>query len=351
MAVNRDTLRLLDGMRVSMLQPVDAAAAALIRAWGVAWNELAGEWDAALQDLVAASKDGKWPSRRQVARAKRAQKAMATTRAALLDLSRNLPVVVTQALPAMTRDAVDWSNRITASQYPAQAGTAAQVIGTFDRVDDAALDAIVKRTTEQVTSLASPLSAQAEQAMRSVLIRGIAVGDNPRSAATLMLDRVQGAFEGGRNRALVIARTEMLDAHRAAGHAQDNANADVLQGWQWVAELDKRTCESCWGQHGSMHDLDEPGPLDHQQGRCARVPVAKSWKDLGFDIEEPPSILPDAKQVFDGLPREDQVAIMGTKKLELLQSGKAYWADLSKRRTTPGWRDSFAPTPASDLAA
>jgi SPP1 gp7 family putative phage head morphogenesis protein len=351
MAVNRKTLRLIDGMRISMLQPVDAAAASIIKAWGTAWNELAGEWGAALADLVAASKDGRWPTRAQVNRAKRAQKAMAKTRAALLDLSTDLPVVVTQALPAITADAVDWSQRITASQYPAQAGTTAEVIATFDRVDDAALDAIVKRTTGQVTSLARPLSAQAEQAMKSVLIRGIAVGDNPRSAAKLMLDRVQGAFEGGRNRALVIARTEMLDAHRAAGMAQDKANADVLQGWQWVAQLDKRTCPSCWGQHGSMHDLDEAGPLDHQQGRCARVPVAKTWRQLGFDLDEPASILPDAKATFDALPREDQLAIMGAKKLELLDKGKVTLGDLSKRRTTPGWRDSFAPTPLADLAA
>ena len=351
MAVNRETLRLLDGMRVSMLQPVDAAAAAIITAWGTAWNELAAEWADALDELIATSKDGRWPTRAQITRAKRAQKALATTRDALHALSQDLPVVITQALPAMTRDAVEWSQRITASQYPVTAGTTAQVIATFDRVDDAALDAIVKRTTEQVTSLARPLSAQAEQAMRSVLIRGVALGENPRTAATTMLTRVGGAFDGGRNRALVIARTEMLDAHRAAGQAQDLANASVLKGWQWVAQLDRRTCPSCWAQHGSTHDLTESGPNDHQQGRCARVPVTKSWRDLGFDIDEPASILPDARAVFDGLPHEDRVAIMGAKRLDLLDSGHIGWGDLTQRRTTDGWRDSFAPTPVKDLAA
>jgi SPP1 gp7 family putative phage head morphogenesis protein len=349
MAVNRTTLRLLDGMRVAMLAPVDATAAAVIRAWGAAWNELAQEWDEALQDLVAASKDGRWPSRRQVTRARRAQRAMATTRAALMDLAADLPVQVTQALPAMTADAVEWSNRITASQYPAQAGSAAEVITTFDRVDDAALDAIVKRTTQQVTALSVPLSPQAEQAMKSVLIRGIAVGDNPIEAAKLMLNRVEDAFNGGRNRALVIARTEMLSAHREAGWVQDKANAEVLQGWQWVAALDSRTCPSCLAKHGTMHPVDEPGPYDHQQGRCARLPVSKSWKDLGFDLEEPASILPDSKAWFDRLPDEDQVAIMGKARLDLLRSGKVSWDDLTKKRTTPGWRDSWAPTSVKDL--
>jgi SPP1 gp7 family putative phage head morphogenesis protein len=251
----------------------------------------------------------------------------------------------------MTADAVQWSNRITASQFPIQAGSPAQIIATFDRVNDAALSAIVRRTTEQVTSLSMPLSAQAEQAMKSVLVRGVAVGENPRTAAARMLDRVEGAFNGGRNRALVIARTEMLDAHRAAAALQDKANASVLAGWEWVAQLDRRTCPSCWAQHGSRHPLDEQGPNDHQQGRCARVPVTKSWRELGFNIDEPASILPNARQVFDNLPQEHRLAIMGAKRLDLLDSGQIGWSDLSVKRSTAGWRDSYAPASLADLAA
>lgn len=351
MSVNRRTLRLLDGLRISMLQPVDAACAALITSWGTAWNELSDEWAQALADLVAASKDGQWPSRRQVTRARRVQAALEHTRERLLGLSLDLPVVVTQALPEMTDEAAAWVRRIAASQYPTEAGTAAQVAAGFDKVSPDALDAIVKRTTGRVTSLARPLSAQAEQAVRSTLIRGIALGENPIETAKLMLNRVEDSFNGGRNRALVIARTEMLDAHRSAGHAQDKAMADVLQGWQWVAQLDTRTCPSCWSRHGSVHDLDEAGPEDHQQGRCARVPLTKSWKDLGFDIEEPASILPDSRAVFDALPQEQRLAIMGKARLDLLDSGKVGWSDLSAKRVTPGWRDSWAPRPVSDLAA
>src|SRR3546814_11471968 len=74
----------------------------------------------------------------------------------------------------------------------------------------------------------------------------------------------------------------------------------------WVAQLDRRTCPSCWSQHGSKHALDEPGPLDHQQGRCARLPVTRSWRDLGFDIDDPPSVVPDAETTFRGMRRGDQ---------------------------------------------
>jgi hypothetical protein len=83
-------------------------------------------------------------------------------------------------------------------------------------------------------------------------------------------------------------------------------HADVLRGWEWLAAMDERTCPSCWAQHGTIHTLDEPGPNDHPQGRCARNVLTKSWADLGFDITEPPSVTPDAQTVFDGLSAEQQ---------------------------------------------
>ena len=351
MAINRETLRLLDGMRIDMLAPVDAATQDLVRAWGVAWNELAADWDTALTDLAASSKGGAWPTRAQIRKAKRVQAALAATREALMDLSRDLPVRVTQALPTMTEQAADWSRRLTASQYPAQAGPTAQVAASFERVDPRALDAIVRRTTEQVTALSRPLSAQAEAAMRSTLIRGIALGDNPRDAARTMLSRVEGGFNGGRTRALVIARTEMISAHREAAWAQDQAATDVLAGWTWTCALDRRACPACLAMHGTVHPVADPGPLGHQQCRCSRTPKAKSWRDLGFDIDEPADIFPDARSWFEDLPEGSQLDIMGKARLDLLKSGSVTWDDLATRRTSAGWRDSFAPTSVKDLAA
>ena len=44
-----------------------------------------------------------------------------------------------------------------------------------------------------------------------------------------------------------------------------------------------------------------------------------------------------------------QKEIMGAERLQLLQSGSIQWADLSTRRQTDGWRDSFGVTPLKDL--
>lgn len=350
MAIAPETLNLVGQMRVTLSRRTDTTTAAITRSWAAAWAELQPEWTAAIDDLIASSTGGKWPARAQIARAERAQAALTATRAALADLGRQAGVTITEQLPALTGEATAWQSRIAASQYPAAAGGESVVVAGLQWVDPGAIDAIVTRTSGQVTSLLRPLSAEATAAMRASLIRGVALGQNPQVAARRMVDRVQGRFEGGRHRAETIARTEMLDAHRAAAFAHDQANTDTLAGWVWTATLDSRTCPSCWVQHGGVHPVTDPGPLDHPRGRCARVPRTKSWADLGFpDLDEPGDVIPDGRAAFDALPVTDQVAVMGQARLDLYRSGRVSWGDLSQRRSTAGWRDSFGVTPVRDL--
>lgn len=349
MAITRRTLDTIRGMRIQLDATIGFHEQQLILAWGQAWSELSTEWVAAIDDLVASSQDGKWPTRAQIRRARRVQDALGVTTDLLDQLTRDFQVRVLKDLPQLTQQGAQWQSRLMAAQMPETAGRVSELAATFDRVDPRALDAIVERTTQQITSLSSPITDRAAAALRSSLVRGVALGQNPTVVARDLLTRLEGDFNGGRNRALVIARTEMLDAHRAAAYGQDIANAKSLRGWQWLAQLDRRTCPSCWGMHGTIHDLEDPGPLDHQQGRCARLPRIRSWAELGLDVDEPEDILPIARDVFDALPREDQLAIMGPQRLRLLDDEQIGFEDLSKRRTADGWRDSYAPASTRDL--
>lgn len=351
MAVTRGTLELLDGLQVSIDQALDAREQALLASWARAWSEVSVEWQDALDELVAGSVGGQWPSRTQIRRARRAQQALTVTREALLDLARDLQATVTQALPALVDEALEWELRLASSQLPGTAARTVQLTSSMSRVDPRQVAAIVDRTTRRVTALSRPVPPAIDTIIRSTLVRGVAVGDNPRRVAATMLDRIGQSFDLGRSRALVIARTEMLDAHRAAAAAFDKANTATLAGWDWVATLDVRTCIGCLSMHGRSFPLSEPGPLGHQQCRCVRVPKVKSWADLGFTIEEPPSLLPDARAWFDALPDADQLAIAGKARLSAYRAGTAAWDDLATRRTNKGWRDSFIPTPAGLLAS
>lgn len=351
MAVDRGTLELLDGLRVSITQALEARDRALLASWARAWTEVSAEWRDALDELVAASRDGAWPSRTQVLRAERAQRALRVTRDGLLDLAHDLQVTVTQDLPRLVDDAFEWELRLAASQLPATHPRTVAITAALGRVDARQVAAIVERTTDRVTALSRPIPAYVDTVIRSVLVRGVTVGDNPRRAAQVMLDRIGGGFDLGRTRALVIARTEMLDAHRAAAFEFDRKNRTVLDGWEWIATLDTRTCIGCLAMHGQTFPRTSPGPLGHQQCRCTRLPKTKSWADLGIDIDEPDDLLPDARAWFDALPEADQLAIAGRARLDAYRAGTVAWGDLASRRTNPGWRDSFIPTPVGLLAS
>jgi SPP1 gp7 family putative phage head morphogenesis protein len=324
----------------------DAQTLAITRAWVEAWAAISPDFQIAVLDLMAQAKDGN-VSRSVVAKSIRLRDALQSARAMLDSLAAQTQTVVVNDVGTAVLDALDTHAALIGSQLPANA---AQVGVSFTRMSPEALAAIDTRTTEQIHSSTRPLPSDVERIMKRELIRGIAVGDNPTRTASRIMSQAEGRFNGGLTRALTIARTETLDAHRAATQASEKANKAILEEWEWHAALNARTCPSCWAKHGTRHPLDESGPNDHQNGRCARVTVTKSWKDLGFDIKEPESLTEDAEKVFNNLTTDTQKAIMGPQRLELLQSGRISWADLSTKHSTDGWRDSYTATTVKDLS-
>jgi len=325
-------------VRLELDATVDAATRDLAQAWSGAWEEIADEWAQAVDELLS-GRDGVWPSRATVLRAQRARRAMDAAREALDELAKTSGVRILRDVSPLASAAAVWEERIALAQL------ADGVSVDWTRVDEQALKAIVKRSTTRVEAATRRLPREQAAVMKQVLIRGVAVGDNPRTAASLMLKRLGGAFDGGRRRAETIARTELLDAHRYGARASRMANADTLKGWQWLCALSARTCPACLGQHGQVFPVDEPGPLDHVNGRCTAVPVTKSMRELGFDVDDPADALPDAKAWFDAQPEQVQADMMGAERLRRLKSGDLAWDDLAVRRENPDWRASFVVRP------
>lgn len=351
MSVTKETERVARELRLAVKAAADDETRALTRAWARAWDEVVREFELAAAEIIELAQSGEIVTAGHVRRLARARDAIEAARESIdrvLALQgRRLSVTLADIVNATGGG----NARLIASQLPKTEGSVAQVAVRFDRVSREALDAIVERSTERIASLNRPLSRQATEQMLRALIHGVPAGQSPRSVARRMLKMVEGRFNGGLARALTIARTEMLDAYRVAAGAQQAANADVLQGWMWSAQLDGRTCPSCVAQHGSVHSLEEAGPWDHQNGRCARTPVVKPWRDLGFSMREPVSSVRTGPEWFAGQPETTQLKILGPDRLSALNSGKASWGDMFQRRRTSGWRDSYVPTPAKDVAA
>ena len=343
MPITANTLRLQQQLRAAVDQIVDTQARDLVRAWADAWSEIQPDLTAVLlAELTAGDK----VTRAQLLRSTRLRQALAVVADRLEELSTASGVRIAGDL----RGVVDTAGRAQASVIDSQLPAnfmSPDDLATWSRVDARQIEAIVKRSTQQITALHKPLAPEAYQVVRRELVRGVAAGSNPRETARRMVARAERyGFNGGLNRALVISRTETLDAHRAAAHLGRQPHADVLAGWTWVAQLDTRTCPSCWGQHGTVHRVDEPGPFDHQQGRCTSLPTTKSWSDLGIDIPEPPSLLPDADTVFAGLPEAEQRTVLGPARYAAWARGDYPIGGWSMRRRNDGWRDSYVPSPA-----
>lgn len=348
MTINQATMQQLEDARHRLAALVDGHTQANTRAWSQAWADLEDDWLLAATLAAAARPDGKRLTAAQLRKQERLVDVQARTDEAVATLA--VEQRPTQAsVQEVVRLAGEAERALIGSQMPRGSLPSGLPVSS---ASVAASEALVQRFGERMIVGWSGIPAAARAGIASTLLKGFRAGGGPEDVARRVVDSVQGAFTLSMSRANVVTRTEFLDAHRAGALATDEANAEVLRGWQHLANLDVRTCAACLAQHGSVHPVSEPGPLDHQQGRCARVPLTKSWAELGFTgMDEPEDVLPDARAWFDGLTQSERERVMGVKRLALLDSGAVSWGDLAKRRETSGWRASYVPTPVRDLQA
>ena len=306
--------------RAAIAELIDEASDEVLLMWARAWTDLRAEIEAEL--------------------ARRGEAAMLTYSAdyagqRLIELGERSAGIVSGA----ARRLVELSMRDAAALIGAQLPS----LWPLARPAKPELDAIVQRATTQITSRMWVLSDEATEAMRRRLIQGVAAGRNPRDTARLMVADVQDAFDGGLARAQVIARTETIDAYRAGAKAHHEANSDVLAGWVWLAKLSERTCPSCVAMHGTEHDLDEPGPLDHPQGRCSRMPLVKP--ELVPNAPKP--VIESGPEWLARQPEGVQRSVLGPRRFEAWQDGNYPASRWAVRRESEAWRPSYGPGPIS----
>lgn len=306
-----------------------------------ATRDLLGAWSRAYllirQDLVDAAVEAaeRGPLSPADFRSGRLGDAMNAASLLLRQLSRSTGVTITSRL----QDVVAGSAEVTAS-FVAASASAQGVQAVVATLAPETLDAIVRRTTQQIASRTIPLTQQAERALRDQLVRGVARGAGPRDVARLMLEQTRGVFGGGMARAVNLARTEMVDAHRATSMAVRQANGEYVTGWAWSAKLDDRTCPACWAMHGTEHPATET-MRGHQSCRCVPVPVL-AWDTPGEAVGG------TAEAKFRALPREQQLRVMGPGRLQALEDGVG-WDRLAQVRDNPGWRQGTYATPVREL--
>ncbi|MBI4492754.1 MAG: hypothetical protein HY690_08195 [Chloroflexi bacterium] len=77
---------------------------------------------------------------------------------------------------------------------------------------------------------------------------------------------------------------------------------------------------------------------DHPRGRCAMVPVARTWAELGFkDVPETRVEVPKGAELFARLPPEQQRQILGPAAFAAYRAGAVKLEDFVGRKRDPHW--------------
>ncbi|MCT1710246.1 phage minor head protein [Dermabacter hominis] len=323
-----DVYRLEAAMQAAMDTHLDEHTRALARAWTRVWVDVSAEVEASILGQVAAGNvDDAVPldPRR--------------TKAALRVIEQNLDdlaAFTTDTLTASLPDVIGLGVEGETAMYTAQG------VPSFRRADTEQINAMVARSTEQITAVTWPVLSDTHAAIARRLNRAVALGDNPRLVAQQIVADCERDMNMSLARALNISRTEMLDAMRLGQYVTDLQNMDILEGWVWLAHLDAKTCGSCIAQHGTMHAPEEEGPLDHHSGRCGRLPVTKSWAALSFTgIDDGLPGLEDGETWFNAQDEDTQVGILGRRGFDAWKQGDFPISSWSVRRDNANWRPGY----------
>lgn len=217
-------------------------------------------------------------------------------------------------------------------------------------------------TSEQIKAIASDVlvegapsaewwSLQADELLRRFK-NSIRMGMTNGWTGDQMAGEVRDLMGTTMRNAQSLVRTSVLTVNNATHLAVYEANADIVQGIQWVSTLDGRTTPTCRALDGArwkypdmepMDGFDFPGPTAHWGCRSTQIPWLKPWEDLfgtfGKKMDEVP---PGTRASMDGQvsakhtyeswlktkPSAFQEEVLGPARYRLWKDGKLSLADM-----------------------
>ena len=128
-------------------------------------------------------------------------------------------------------------------------------------------------------------------ALRETINAGVLQGEGYRPLVKRVLGESYGLLE---REAITLTRTYVQSANVAAQDAVYAANADIVKEWEWCATLEpgymktgRGTCPRCSSLDGKRFALGKgPACPLHPRCRCVKLPVTKTYKELGIDLPE-----------------------------------------------------------------
>jgi SPP1 gp7 family putative phage head morphogenesis protein len=255
--------RIVERHRRELLQLERGAASEMVRAYGGIWQRLQQELNKLLEEYQATDN----PPASWVYEHNRLYNLQRQVEAELRRFADYAEArIVANELEAVQAAGQHFQEVLAASS------SRPGVVARWDRLPTPAIEDLVGFTANgsPLRVLLDELGPAASEAVRSGLIQGLALGQNPRAIAR----QIRQGFGGVLVRALRTSRTETLRSYREATRRNYQANSDIIAGWRWLCAKQPRTCAMCLAMDGTFHTLDEHLD-DHPNGRCAMVPCLK----------------------------------------------------------------------------
>lgn len=212
----------------------------------------------------------------------------------------------------------------------------------------------------------SELSASAFRKVRDAIRAGIIEGRTTDQIVRELRGTSAQGFKDGilqasRRETEAVVRTAVNHTANVAREYTYERNSDLVSGVQWVSVLDMRTSAVCRARDGKVYEPGKgPRPPAHFNCRSTTAPITKSWRELGFDIDDlPPASRASmngqvpADQTYDDWLRKQPVSVqddvLGEAKGKLFRAGlkmerfvdragMEYTLDELKRREREIWQ-------------
>jgi SPP1 gp7 family putative phage head morphogenesis protein len=186
---------------------------------------------------------------------------------------------------------------------------------------------------EWMAGLEAERALKIRDAVRIGVIEGQTIQQiTQRIRGTRALNYADGLLDISRRNAEAVVRTAVSHTANFARERVMKENEDLLKGEQFVATLDGRTTPECIKNDGNIYPVGEgPIPPLHFGCRSVRVAVLKSWRELGFYIDELPEStrsslngqVPESTTYNEWLrtqPKEIQEEVLGKTRAELYRN-------------------------------
>lgn len=165
-----------------------------------------------------------------------------------------------------------------------------------------------------------------------------------------IVNKTKDLFDISKRNANSIVLTAISTVTNSVREQVYKENEDIFKGYVFVATLDSRTSPICRTYDGLQWDINHkpighkypylvPGASTHFRCRSVILPIIKSWKELGIDLEQAPKGTRASMdgQVAQDLTFEDWlktkskatiVQVLGKTRAELFMSGKINMQDM-----------------------